>query len=77
MLGAKITSTDSTIGIAFDGYGDFGSAPGHGEPIHIEEKDGHITVYIWSDINQADPTHVIRMDGARESNRGAKGVPQC
>jgi hypothetical protein len=66
MIGARITSAENSIGIALEGYGDFGSAPGHGEPIFIEQNNGRITVYLWADINQADPTHMIHLDGARE-----------
>lgn len=38
-------------------------------PIVIEWWDGAPRILIWSDINDQDPTHVIDMRNALESNR--------
>lgn len=40
-----------------------------GEIVHIEVYDGVPRVLIWGDINDPDPTHVIDLSGALESNR--------
>jgi hypothetical protein len=38
-------------------------------PIFIEWYDGVPRIIIWADINDQDPTHVIDMSKALESNR--------
>jgi len=38
-------------------------------PIFIEWYDGVPRIVIWADINDQDPTHVIDMSKALESNR--------
>lgn len=40
-------------------------------PIIIEWWDGVPRIVIWGDINDQDPTHVIDMSKALESNRKA------
>lgn len=55
------------IGISFEGFGENGAMPGYGEPVFVEVKNGVPTVYLWSDINSEDPTHVVSLGGARES----------
>ncbi len=37
--------------------------------IRVEIKDGKATLYVWSDINAEDPTHVINLTDALLSNR--------
>ena len=51
------------------GYGDCGSADGHGSPVAIEFYGGKLRVLIWGDINKEDPTHTIELEGAREDAR--------
>jgi len=58
-----------TIWIRPEGYGDCSSQNGYGWPIKIEYYSGSIRVCVWSDINNDDPTHVIFLDGAKESLR--------
>jgi len=60
---------DNSILIRPDGYGDCGSAEGHGWPIVIEYYEKDVRVLVWADINQEDPTHVISLAKAEESNR--------
>lgn len=55
--------------IKVDGYGDAVSADGSGFPILIEYHDGKLQVVLWADINKEDTTHVIDLEGARESKR--------
>ena len=38
-------------------------------PIFVEWYDGVPRIIIWADINDPDPTHVIDMSKALESNR--------
>lgn len=52
-----IRVTRMGICVEFDGYGD---------PILIEQYDGHPMVRIWSDITQEDPTHEVSLEGALE-----------
>ncbi|MAG25945.1 hypothetical protein CMI47_10240 [Candidatus Pacearchaeota archaeon] len=52
-----------------DGYGDFSSADGEGEPILLEICEGKLRLVIWGDINKEDPTHIIDLEGAREDKR--------
>jgi hypothetical protein len=52
-----------------EGYGDKPSDDGDGWPVLIENRNGVPHVVIWADINQEDPTHVISLDEAAESNR--------
>ena len=44
-----------------EGMGDYGSADGFGAVLTIE---GDI-LYVWADINQEDPTHIIDLNRAR------------
>ena len=44
---------------------------GEGAPIYLEFCDGKWELFVWSDINQEDPTHRIDMSGALEANREA------
>lgn len=42
---------------------------GFNQVVIIEKYGGDIRVLVWADINQEDPTHIISMEGARESKR--------
>lgn len=53
----------------FDGFGERTALPGNGKSVLIEMRDGVPHVVVWADINQEDPTHVISLAGAAESNR--------
>ena len=61
--------------IKIDGYGDFGSADGYGEPIYLEHYDGKLVLRVWADINQEDPTHTIDLSGALEAAREVEDAP--
>ena len=60
------------LGIAVEGHGDFYSENGHGIPIVVEQYHGEVRVLVWSDINKEDPTHIISLEKAKESNRVAE-----
>lgn len=55
--------------LAFPGYGTAGMAEGHGWPVAVEVYKKELRVLVWGDINQEDPTHIISLEGALESNR--------
>jgi len=42
---------------------------GCGEIIYLERYEGSLRLIVWADINDADPTHVIDLSSALESNR--------
>lgn len=60
---------NGVIWIRPEGYGDCGSQDGHGFPIKIEYYDKSVSVLVWGDINQEDPTVKVKLDDARESCR--------
>ena len=38
-------------------------------PIYLQFHEGEWRLMVWADINSHDPTHIISMSGALESNR--------
>ena len=66
---ATIETGGNCIMIGLKGYGDSGSAPGHGAPIIIEFRDGAPFVLLWDDINDEEPSHLIDLSGAAENRR--------
>ena len=64
-----IDCRESGINIRPKLYGDFDSHDGIGAPIYLELYEGELRLIVWSDINQQQPTHVISLEGARESLR--------
>lgn len=65
----KIRLQEGGVGIAVEGYGDFGSTDGEGEPIYVEYYNGKLVAHLWADINKEDPTHSVELEGALEGNR--------
>ena len=57
--------------ISAEGYGDKTSQDGQGAPVLITNQvhGKGLEVVIWSDINEEDPTHFVKLDGAKESKR--------
>jgi len=68
-LNVTVKANEHGVEIYAEGYGDKGTEPPHGTPVFLELKDGVLHVYVWSDINEEDPTHSISLAGAKESNR--------
>jgi len=64
-LRVRVAANDSAISIFPDGYGDFGSAPGHGCPVFLELYQGRLRLIVFPDINAQEPT-IIDLEGARE-----------
>jgi hypothetical protein len=52
-----------------EGTGDLHSPDGEGFPIMLEYYNKSIRLVVWADINQEDPTHIIPLENALESNR--------
>jgi hypothetical protein len=50
------------------GYGDYYSQ-GKGTPVMLELYEGRLRLVVWADINKQEATHIIDLEGARESNR--------
>jgi hypothetical protein len=46
-----------------------GTADGPYAPILLEQHEGTLMLVVWSDINQQEPTHLIDLSEAMESNR--------
>ncbi len=57
------------IAIRPAGYGHKLSIDGQGSPVFIEFRSGIPTVVIWDDINNEEPSQVISLKSAAESNR--------
>ena len=66
-LPIKIVSNDSAISVFPEGYGDFGSAPGHGCPAFLELYEGHLRLIVFPDINDQEPT-IIDLEAARDEH---------
>lgn len=64
-------NTTSNLGVAvsFDGHSDCCSEDNVGTPLYIEKYDGKLRVLLYADINSEEPSHVIDLSGARNSNR--------
>ena len=63
-----VTANCSAISFFPEGYGDFGSADGHGCPVFLELYEGRLRLIVFADINEQDPT-IIDLDRAREDRR--------
>ena len=66
-LPIKIVSNDSIISIFPDGYGDFGSTPGHGCPVFMELYQGRLRLIVFPDINNQEPI-LIDLEAARDEH---------
>ena len=49
-----------------EGYGVW---DGEYAPILIEQHEGKMRLIVWGDINDEEPTHIIDLEGARETDR--------
>ena len=66
---ASVSFENGKILIGIKGYGDSFSKDGCGSPIMIDYFNNKLQVVVWSDINEEEPTHLIDLKGAKESNR--------
>ena len=67
-LPIRIVASDFVISVYPEGYGDCGSADGHGCPLFIELYQGRLRVVAFPNINNEDP-QIIDLSGAREDTR--------
>src|SRR4051794_37185630 len=67
-LPVRIEVSDFAISIYPHGYGDSGSADGHGCPLFIEFHQGRLRVVAFPDIN-SEELKIIDLSGAREDQR--------
>jgi hypothetical protein len=67
-VAVRIVSNSSAISIFPEGYGDFGSADGHGCPVFMELYEGRLRLIVFPDINEQEPL-IIDLEGAREIRR--------
>jgi hypothetical protein len=65
----KVEASSQGIAVMPKGYGEFSSADGYGAPIWIEVIGGKLRIYVWSDINNEEPTHIISLEEAQECRR--------
>ena len=63
-LKTKVQINKQGLEINFKGFGVATMDKGGG-PVYIEVQNGFPVIYIWSDINSQDPTHMISLKGAR------------
>ena len=68
-VSVEIKEEMTCLEIRPEGYGDFASAEGQGCPIILEVADGSLRLVVWADINHDEPTHIIYLEGARETAR--------
>ena len=66
---AKLRAGGTSIELYFEDYGVAGALVGHGPPVIIEHWGGELRVIVWADINSEDPTHIISLEGAKETCR--------
>jgi hypothetical protein len=64
-----IVLTGRGIAISVEGYGDYYSNQGEGIPILLEMYEGRLRLVVWGDINKQDPTQIIDLEHALESQR--------
>ena len=68
-LPVKIIHDNFNIEVLPKGYGTAGMEDGYGCPVFLERWEGELRVVVFADINSEDPTHIISLEGARESKR--------
>lgn len=66
---AQLTISSQGIALVFDEHSDYVSEDNKGQPIWIERNNGEINVVVFDDINNEEPTHVISLEGARNTAR--------
>lgn len=64
-----VESINGHLCISPKGYGDKYSKKGEGCPIMLDFYNDKLQLFAWDDINKDDPSHVISMENAKESNR--------
>lgn len=58
------------VDINIESYGCRNTPPWRGGVLHLEvDEDGYVKLYVWGDITQEEPTHVISLERASEEYR--------
>ncbi len=70
-----IEANPQAITIGIEGYGECGSTDAAARPIYLEHHEGKLTLYVWADINNEEPTHVIELAGAKHEHRKPDDQP--
>lgn len=60
---------DGALILQADGYSDCATEDNKGILLAIENINGVLTLRVFGDINQEEPTHVISLDLAKNENR--------
>jgi hypothetical protein len=69
-LEVVVESNGLALCIKPKGYGDNGSAPGHGCPLLVENRGGVPFVCVWDDVNEEGTSHIISLEKAAEDKYG-------
>jgi len=64
----QILVENNNLGLIIHPEG-MGTCDGSYAPILLEQHQGMMRLFVWSDINQHEPTHIIDLSDALESNR--------
>lgn len=67
-LPGEVTVDPRGVEICLAGYGTYEMASSGPIYLEIDPQTGHPVIHIWSDINRADPTHSISLEGAHGLN---------
>ena len=54
-----------------------GTCDGPYAPILLEQHEGTLMLIVWADINQQEPTHIIDLSTAMETNRSGHRLIDC
>lgn len=68
-LSLDMEENPAGISLCLGGYGLREMDPNAGGVIFLELYEGTARLMVWADITSPDPTHVISLAGAKESNR--------
>ena len=68
-IDGRVAIGPNGVEMFFKGFGTACMDPGQGSPIFVEVYEGKLILRVWADINSEDPTHVIQLDGSKESAR--------
>jgi len=64
----KLTSENGQLWLQPEGYGDKGTADGHGAPVGLEIWQGRLRLIVFEDINEEE-ARIVDLEKARETAR--------
>lgn len=66
----ELVKNNYGVHLDIESYGLCDMWPGYGGILHLEvAEDGYVKLYIWGDITQSEPTHIIDLRRASEEYR--------